>query len=395
MTATATPPSVSTDKITCQICGMQDHVIKLHLEKHHSGVTVADYQKQYPHAPIYSPRALAAIKANHEKREAASATVAPPPKPEQHVGFDAEFAALHEVYGFKGKEAMNHAGAPIPITRFATCSYPEMVPEIDPGYVFNVDEVKDVQLALELNLPAYVWGHKGCGKTDLVTQMCARTGRPMVRVQHTINTEESHIVGQMAAAAGATFFEFGPLPLAMKYGWTYLADEYDFAMPSVTSVYQAVLEGKPLFIKEAPAAERMIKPHPNFRFVATGNTNGTGDETGLYQGTVIQNSANYDRFTVVLHKQYMDADDEKRILMNKAHLIPQDAELFVDFATRIRESYAAGKLADTISPRTLIAAARIGMLRRNFKHGLSLSFVNKLSSVDREVAGGIVQRIFG
>ena len=26
------------------------------------------------------------------------------------------------------------------------------------------------------------------------------------------------------------------------------------------------------------------------------NTNGSGDETGLYQGTLIQNSANYDRF---------------------------------------------------------------------------------------------------
>lgn len=49
----------------------------------------------------------------------------------------------------------------------------------------------------------------------------------------------------------------------MKHGWMYLADEYDFAQPNVLSVYQAVLEGKPLYIKEADAANRVIKPHPN------------------------------------------------------------------------------------------------------------------------------------
>src|SRR5690606_3664152 len=119
--------------------------------------------------------------------------------------------------------------------------------------------------------------------------------------------------------------------------------------------YQPVLEGKALVIKEADAANRIIKPHPNFRFVATGNTNGSGDETGLYQGTNIQNAANYDRFNMVLEIKYMSPEKEVQIIMKQSGIAKGDAEKMVDFASRIREQYSSAKLSAPISPRTLIA----------------------------------------
>lgn len=171
--------------------------------------------------------------------------------------------------------------------------------------------------------------------------------RPLLRVQHTLNTEESHIVGQWTAKGGETKFELGPLALAMKHGWVYLADEYDFALPSVLSVYQPVLEGKSLVVKEADAENRIIRPHENFRFVATGNTNGSGDETGLYQGTSIQNAANYDRFEVVLQARYMAHELEARILTNQAKIPESDAKRIVEFASRVREGFEG---ADKYNP---------------------------------------------
>jgi cobaltochelatase CobS len=216
----------------------------------------------------------------------------------------------------------------------------------------------------------------------------------MLRVQHTMNTEESQILGQWTAVNGATKFELGPLALAMKRGWVYLADEYDFAMPSVLAVYQPVLEGKSLVIKEADAANRIIKPHPNFRFAATGNTNGSGDETGLCQGTAIQNAANYDRFGMVIKMEYMPKDQETKILINQTGVSEEDAAKIIDFASRVRENYDGSKISTTISPRTLINAAKLGRMRGDYRMGISLSFANKLNKIDREVVDQLSQRIF-
>lgn len=391
------------DKIKCELCNAEVHAVQMHLKNDHPGVTIEDYIRDYPDAPLMSELA----KAKLAEKRAAKAPAAEEPKLEMAGTAAASVSTLvpkgavvkkafHEVFALgSAKAARSSKGDPIPISVIGNPDTPDMVPISSDDYVYDIDELKNVILAVELNIPCYVWGHKGSGKSELFEQIAARTGRGFMRVQHTVNTEESHIVGQWTVKDGHTVFELGPLPLAMINGWTYCADEYDFALPSVLSVYQAVLEGKALVIKEADAANRIIKPHPNFRFVATGNTNGSGDETGLYQGTNIQNSANYDRFGMVIHKQYMKKAAESLILQNRVGLVKEDADKMVEFAGLVREAYDGAKISDVVSPRTLIYAAKIGVKRGSFRQGITLSFINKLSKVDREVVDGLAQRIFG
>lgn len=397
---------MSDAKITCSICGAQAHAIQLHLKEDHPEVTIEQYQQRFPDAPILSDLAKRKIAEKQAARAAAPAEttkVAMAGTENAAANVSALVPkggvlkkALNEVFNLgKVKSAMNAKGDPIPITVLAATDFGDFVPTVSDNYVYDIDELKNVILALELRYPCYVWGHKGAGKTELFEQIAARTGRPMIRVQHTVNTEESHIVGQWTVKGGQTVFEMGPLPMAMMNGWMYVADEYDFALPSVLSVYQAVLEGKSLMIKEADAANRIIKPHANFRFCATGNTNGSGDETGLYQGTNLQNSANYDRFGMVIHKKYMKKPAESQILQNQVGLTKEDADKLVEFATLVRDAYDGAKISDVISPRTLIYSAKIGVMRGSFRQGITLSFINKLSKIDREVVDGLAQRIFG
>jgi len=398
---------MSDGKITCSICGAQAHAIQLHLQKDHPEVTIEQYKERFPDAPLLSELAQKKIA---ERNAAKAAPAADDTTKVAMAGTENVAAnvsalvpkggilkkALNEVFNLgKVKSAMNAKGDPIPITVLANNDFGDFVPTVSDNYVYDIDELKNVILALELRYPCYVWGHKGAGKTELFEQIAARTNRPMIRVQHTVNTEESHIVGQWTVKGGETVFELGPLPLAMQNGWMYVADEYDFALPSVLSVYQAVLEGKSLMIKEADAANRIIKPHANFRFCATGNTNGSGDETGLYQGTNLQNSANYDRFGMVIHKKYMKKPAESQILQNQVGLTKEDADKLVEFATLVRDAYDGAKISDVISPRTLIYSAKIGVMRGSFRQGITLSFINKLSKIDREVVDGLAQRIFG
>lgn len=380
---------MSEERITCEICQAKVHSIQIHLKRDHAdlNMSIEEYQKKYPDAPILSE---VAKKKLEEHKSAKSVAVSMAAELE-----GTEKKAFHEVFGLgRVKAAMNARGEPIPIMVVTKSDDSDLVPDIDPNYVYDIDVLKNAMLGLELSIPVLTWGHAGTGKSTFWEQIAARTGRPLFRVQHTVNTEESHIVGQWTVKDGQTKFELGPLALAMQRGWLYLADEYDFALPSVLSVYQPVLEGKSLVIKEADAENRIIKPHPNFRIVATGNTNGSGDETGLYQGTSIQNEANYDRFGVTLEMKYMKPELETEMLAAQAEILKEDAAKLVEFGNLIRAAYGAGGISKPISPRALINAGMLGRRRNGYRIGLRLAFINKLNKVDQEAADSVAQRVF-
>jgi cobaltochelatase CobS len=397
----ATPVEHET-RIECRICGAMVHSIDLHLRKDPAHakepMTVAEYQRRYPDAPIISEVAQKKLDEQLAARKKA-AEAAPVDKVSTDldaIGFATSLGNLHEVFSLgRVKAAMNARGEPIGITRYTPPSqFLDMVPDVDPNYVFNLDVLKTLLQGLEMKIPTYLWGHAGTGKTTIYEQIAARTGRPMLRVQHTANMEEEHVIGGWRLRDGKTVFDLGPLPMAMKNGWLYMADEYDFARPEVSSLYQAVLEGKPLIIKEADEANRVIRPHPAFRIVATGNTNGQGDETGLYNGTTMQNAANYERFGIVEKMPYMDAAIEARLVSQQADIPLDDAKRLVDFAGRVRNEFESSKLSNPISPRSLIYAGRIGLVRGSYMVGLEKAYINRLGSVDREAASQLAARVF-
>lgn len=381
-------------KISCAICGAKTHSIQMHLQRDHAGeMTLAEYREKFPDAPLLSPLAQQKL----DERKAATKVAESVSAESAHADYVTHMQPFHTLFGLpKGKASMSARGEPIPVTVLRSAGeFVEMVPDLDPNYVFNIDILKTLLLGMELRIPVYLWGHAGTGKTTIYEQIAARTGRPMLRVQHTANMEEEHVIGGWRLRDGKTVFDLGPLALAMKHGWVYMADEYDFGRPEVLSLYQPVLEGKPLIIKEADAENRVIRPHPGFRFVATGNTNGQGDETGLYQGTTMQNAANYERFGIVEQMPYMEASMEALLVHQQAQIPLEDAKKLISFAASIRDEFDSAKLSNPISPRSLIYAARIGMIRSSYLIGLEKAYLNRLSSVDREAARGFAARVFG
>lgn len=65
----------------------------------------------------------------------------------------------------------------------------------------------------------------------------------------------------------------------MRYGAILLLSEIDLTSPEIAAGLNSVLDGSPLYMAENGG--EIIPPHPMFRFVATANTNGGGDDTGL------------------------------------------------------------------------------------------------------------------
>lgn len=382
-------------RITCEICGALVHSVQHHLQQDHPAISIESYQAKYPGKPIMSE----IMKQRLEERMRAKAKAEPAAAAAGATAWGMSKQPLHEVFALGSTPAaMSASGTPIMITVFDKSKMDQMdadmVPEIDPNYIFNLDVLRTLILGFEKNIPTYLWGHAGTGKTSMLEQIMARTNRPMIRVQHTSNMEESHVTGQYLLRAGETQFEQGPLMMAMDRGWVYLGDEYDFGRAEVLSVYQPVLEGKALLVKEAELSKRITKPHFAFRFCATGNTNGTGDETGLYAGTNQQNAANYERFGITEKMPYMEPELEARVVQGQGEIPLVDARKLVDFANRIRSEFDGGKMSNPISPRTLIFAAKIGKARHSFKVGLEKAFTNRLSSIDRKTAEQLAQRVF-
>lgn len=276
------------------------------------------------------------------------------------------------------------------------------VPSIDSNYVFPIEETISVSMGLDsrVKTPVLLWGGHGSGKSTLAEQVCAITNRPAMRVQHSVDTEASDVVGQWVLEGDKTVFELGPLARAMRDGMVYIADEYDFALPNVLAIYQAVLEGAPLFIKQAPEALSIIRPHPDFRFVATGNTNGSGDETGLYQGTQIQNAANYSRFGLTIKINYQEPEVESKIIANRVGKLPEaDMNGLMTLAKMIRSAYDDKTITNTISTRELIMVANLAILRGketpNWNYAIDHAFCNRMSSTDGAAIKEIRQRVFG
>jgi cobaltochelatase CobS len=390
---TATP----NDGVECGIDNVWVHSIPDYLKVVYPDMTVVEYEKNFHGRPLFSPKLVKAREANAAKTTSmASATLHKLPTAATTTPVSQQtFADVFELGS--AKAALNAKGGPcmIDVLGDPEPEFADYIPDIDPNYIYNIDLLKQVMLGFQLGIPTYAWGMHGTGKTTIFLQYCARTRRPAMRVQHTVSTEEAHVLGQYVVKNGSTHFEPGPLAVAMRFGLVYIADEYDNALPGVVSVYQPVLEGHKLIIKEAPPAWRVVKPHKDFRFLATGNTNGGGDDTGLYQGTQVQNAANYSRFGITVEVNYMPERQEIAVIAGQGGIHQDDAKKLVELAEHVRTAYQQGDISVPISPRELIRAAQLGrVLGGAWKQGLAMAFTNRLNVVDRKTVVDVINRIF-
>lgn len=264
------------------------------------------------------------------------------------------------------------------------------IPAINEAYVIDKELASNILRAWELNEKVLCFGPTGAGKSSLIEQLCARTGRPFVRVNCTGDMDSSMIFGQLTAKDGSTHWVDGAVTEAVRYGAVFAWDEWDVTPPEISMGLQWLLEddGK-LFLKEMPGSttEKQIIPHEHFRIVAIGNTQGQGDESGAHAGTNVQNSATLDRFGTAVYIDYLRPDIEETMLKNKFATINGKAvKELVKLANLIRTGYKAGQFSLTMSPRALFSICRKTVAGCTLKQAFGLVYLNKLNDTQRKVA---------
>ena len=163
----------------------------------------------------------------------------------------------------------------------------EYVPEIDKNYKFDRDTTLAIISGFAFNKRVLVQGYHGTGKSTHIEQIAARLNWPCIRVNLDSHVSRIDLIGKDAIVLKdgkqVTEFRDGILPWALQSPIALVFDEYDAGRPDVMFVIQRVLEvdGKMTLLDQ----NRVLRPHPAFRLLATANTVGLGDTTGLYHGT--------------------------------------------------------------------------------------------------------------
>ena len=253
---------------------------------------------------------------------------------------------------------------------------------------------RDINAILKSNMfyPMVITGHSGNGKTFQVEQGCARLNKECVRVNFTVETDEDDLLGHYVLIDGKTVWQDGPVPTAMKRGAVLLLDEYDLASSKIMSL-QAVLEGKPLFIKKI---NQYVYPKNGFNIVATANTKGKGSEDGRYIGTNIHNEAFLDRFPVTFEQPYATKSMEVKMIINHMRSVgkvDEDfAEKLVDWANITRNTFNEGAADEMIATRRLVHIVRAFAIFGDKMKAINLC-INRFDDITRESFGDLYQKV--
>jgi hypothetical protein len=238
--------------------------------------------------------------------------------------------------------------------------------------------------------PVFITGLSGNGKTLMVEQVCADLNRECLRVNISIETDETDLLGGFALIDGNTIFRDGPVIQAMKKGAVLLIDEVDRGSNKLMCL-QGILEGKPYYNKKNG---ENIYPQSGFTIIATANTKGRGSEEGKYLSQILDD-AFLERFPITVEQEYPDAKTERKILLP---LI--DDKEFVEnlcqWADVVRQTFEQGGTDEIISTRRLVHIAKaykifgdrmkaIELCVNRFDTETKLAFLDLYSKVDAKV----------
>ena len=257
---------------------------------------------------------------------------------------------IENLFGIPG------ASAPIQVRERIDGIPAQAYPAVSAGYVFQLLLLKKL-LRFLLGNPArrnaMLIGEPGVGKTSIVNEIASRLNIPVFSLACSGKTRFSHMVGGYEIVGGNTQWRDGPLVMAMRHGGIFLANEIT-RLDSGEQMNLAEVLGSRASIT-IPDTGEVVMADPNFRFIATGNSGGYGDDSGVYHGERISSVAFLDRFQV-FKVGHMDATDEQALLQKLAPSLPVAiVEGMVKLAGEVRKNFVGrgGTLRVIMSTRSL------------------------------------------
>ncbi len=370
------------EKVDCKLCGGWYHRLDVHLKKKHN-TSVDPYTKQFPGAPTISPAAKEAASKGASRKDNKAKAVK-----------EAKTLAAPVDGTFRIGVAQIEMRKDLPVADSVH------VPDHDPYFAIGrveKDRWEYLALGIQTGENVLIVGPTGCGKSAAVGQLASACNQPLRRINLHGEVRVSDFVGDKTVEVdpetnqAVVTWQDGILPDAMRHGHWLLLDELDAAPAHVLFVLQAVLEKGMRLVLSANGGE-VVKAHPNFRLIATANTLGRGDDSGLYAGTNVLNEAFLDRFGIVIRSSYPATNTERDILVDRSGIGALDAQTMVKIAHDVRRALEMETVYCTFSTRRLITWAMAAVRLGDVKKALGIAVTNRLSDQDAKFITGLVNR---
>lgn len=168
----------------------------------------------------------------------------------------------------------------------------------------------------------YLYGPAGTGKSTAAQQVAEHLNRRYGYISLTPQTPESRILGYMTATGGYVRTEFRE---CYENGGVYCVDEMDNMSQALATTWNGALENGHM-----PFPDGLVKRHPDFVMVSTGNTSGAGANP-MFPERRPFDKAFSDRF-VYIHWGY-DTKLERAI----AKSFYEDCDGYVDWVIQVRK----------------------------------------------------------
>jgi len=206
------------------------------------------------------------------------------------------------------------------------------------------------------------------------------------------------IFGYWEFKDGHTDFVDSAIVRSIKEGYFLILEELDIApsmlLKSLNTFLEPSKDGRfTSFINLQTGAE--IIPHVEFRFAATANTGGKGDETGLFPDSSTLDDAFLDRFDDVLKVGYPTVPQEIAILQTTTGIDMDTASAIARFAEGVRNAFVEQKVYSTFSLRKSANLARKLVRGKRLSQALKYTVLDRTSIEDAKSIMEIANRIFG
>lgn len=273
----------------------------------------------------------------------------------------------------------------------------QWTPKIDPAYVFPVEETKVLLLGLELRDRILLTGETGTGKTSLVEQVAARLNYNIVKINFDGAITRQDLIGEWVVKGKQMQFQYGVLVHAFKMpGTIIILDEWDTISGECAFVLQRPLQKDDGKILVMETGGELVPLHEDNCIVATANTCGQGDDTGLYShGTKIQNYSQLNRFNLTIKMKYLDPKNEEEMIQKRHPDLSQpECAALVKAINMVREAYVNGELSAPLSPRDLINWADKYIKMGDPLRAAKFCFLNRMPEEDHMTAEQLIKRSF-